>query len=589
MLAPGGGAVEPLSLKHLLDSRNPRILERVPAFARPWFLRLGERLVHLDEIRAFFGDHAGLRGVELLDEIFDHLQVTHALSLRDRQRIPSTGRLVVVANHPLGGLDGLALLRAMSEIRPDVRVVANDFLCSLPGVSEFFLPYDIFSGKPQKDRVEAIGRALEDEEAVIFFPAAVVARMTWHGFREGPWRSGAVRFAMKHGAPILPIFVQASNSRLFSVVSLISRFLSMLLLPHELFNKRGSTLVLTVGDLVPSQALAASTLPPRVLTKLMRRHLLRIGRGRKGIFKTACAIVPPVERKALRAELSRAEVLGTTSDGKRILLVPGSFSTTVKEIARLRELTFRAVGEGTGDRLDRDAYDSYYEHLVLWDESEMEIAGAYRLGPCSEILRQRGTLGLYSASLFKYSPGFEALLPHAVELGRSFVQKRYWNSRALDLLWQGIGAYLAVRPSIRYLFGCVSISATYPAPARDLLVHFYRTWFGSLEPGVRSTNPYPLSRVREAEISLQFPRKDYREELRRLKEALKHYGRAIPTLYKQYADLCEPGGVRFLDFGVDPAFGNCVDGFLLVDVRRITPEKRARYLPALPGGSEAAS
>ncbi len=570
--------MKPPSLKALLDSRDPRILARVPAFGRPWLLRAGERLLHLGEIRAFFRDHDGLRGVELLDEIFERLEVSHSLSLRDRQRIPAEGRLVVVANHPLGGLDGLALLRAIREIRPDVRVVANDLLCSIPGLSEFFLPYDIFSGKPQKERLEAIGRALENDEAVIFFPAAVVARMTWRGVREGNWRSGAVRFATKHSAPVLPVFIQGSNSRLFRGVSLFSRVFSMLLLPHELFNKRGRTLLMKAGDPVPSHALTGSTLPPKVLAQLLRKHLLRIGRGKKGIFRTQSAIAPPVERKALRAELFKAEVLGAASDGKQILLVPGSSSAPVREIARLRELTFRCVGEGTGTRLDRDPYDAFYEHLVLWDEAELEIVGAYRLGPCAEILENGGPERLYSASLFRYSPEFEALLPSAVELGRSFVQRRYWNSRALDLLWQGIGAYLAARPSVRYLFGCVSISATYPEPARDLLVHFYRTWFASEGPAVRSLNPYVLSRAKEAELSAQFPGKDYRQELRRLKETLKHYGCAIPTLYKQYAELCEPGGVRFLDFGVDPAFGNCVDGFILVDVAGITAEKRARYI-----------
>lgn len=570
--------MEPLSLKDLLNSRNPRLLARVPAFARPGFLRLGEWLLHLDDVRAFFRDHGGVHGVELLDEIFEWLEVSHSLSLRDRQKIPSEGRLVVVANHPLGGLDGLALLRAVREIRPDVRVVANDLLCSLPGLSEFFLPYDIFSGKPQKERLEAIGRALENDEAVIFFPAAVVARMTWRGVREGNWQSGAVRFATKYSAPVLPVFIQAGNSRLFNGVSLFSRLFSMLLLPHELFNKQGRTLLMKVGDPVPSQALSASTLPPKVLAQLLRKHLLRIGRGRKGIFKTQSAIAPPVERRALMADLLKAEPLGVASDGKKIYLAPGSLAAPVREIARLRELTFRCVGEGTGARLDRDPYDAYYEHLLLWDEAEMEIAGAYRVGSCAEILKGGGPDRLYSASLFRYSPDFEALLPNAAELGRSFVQRRYWNSRALDLLWQGIGAYLAARPSVRYLFGCVSISATYPEPARDLLVHFYRTWFASEGPAVRSLNPYVLSRAKEAELSAQFPGKDYRQELRRLKETLKHYGCAIPTLYKQYAELCEPGGVRFLDFGVDPAFGNCVDGFILVDVAGITAEKRARYI-----------
>ena len=293
--------------------------------------------------------------------------------------------------------------------------------------------------------------------------------------------------------------------------------------------------------------------------------------------------------RLLRTDLSQAELLGITGDGKRILAVGGTRRIVLRELARLREQTFRSVGGGTGARLDLDAYDRYYKHLVIWDEAGLEITGAYRIGVAGEILKERGTEGLYSSTLFEYSPAFQALLPQAAELGRSFVQQRYWNSRALDQLWQGIGAFLASRPEIRYLFGCVSISGAYPEPAKELLVHFFRTWFGEAEGGARAKNPFVLSTVRERDLRSLLPGEHYREELRRLKAALKLYGCAIPTLFKQYAELCEPGGTKFLDFGVDPDFGHCVDGFILVDVTRLTAEKRARYLERAQPQGEVAS
>ncbi len=201
-----------------------------------------------------------------------------------------------------------------------------------------------------------------------------------------------------------------------------------------------------MGDPIPATAFTATAFEPRVLTKLLQKHTARVGKGRKGLFKTESTIAHPVDRRLLRTELRQAELLGLTGDGKSILMVDGSRRNVLREVARLRELTFRSVGEGTGGRLDLDAYDRYYKHLVIWDEAALEITGAYRFGVAGPILAERGKAGLYSASLFEYGPAFEALLPHSAELGRSFVQQRYWNSRALDQLWQGIGAFLLSRP-----------------------------------------------------------------------------------------------------------------------------------------------
>lgn len=567
-----------LRIEPLLQERLPRLYDSLPTFLREPLLHLLDRFLRLPDMRSFFSAHGHRRGLDILDEALDRLGVWASISLRDRARIPHEGRLVVVANHPLGGLDGLVLLRTLLDVRPDVKVVANDLLMVFPGLREYFLPYDIFSRRPQRSNLEAIARALENDEAVIFFPAAEVARLTWRGIRERKWHPGPVHFARKHGAPVLPVFIGGRNSWLFYLSALLSRPLSMFLLPREMFGRRGRSIAIKIGDPIPAASLGTAALREKALTDLLQKHLYRLGEGRKGFFRTESCIIHPVERRALRRELGHAQLLGQTYDGKRIFLADGTFKVTLREIARLREATFRKVGEGTGSRLDLDAYDGHYHHVVLWDDAEMEIVGAYRLGLCSDILARHGQQGLYAASLFHFSPTFSALLPDAAELGRSFVQPRYWNSRALDYLWMGIGAFLARRPALRWLYGCVSISNTYPEPAKDLLVHFYRTWFGGEEGLAVSHHPYPLSKIRRTELERLFPGTDYRVEARRLKEQLKHYGCTVPTLYKQYAELCEPGGVKFLDFGVDHGFGNCVDGLILVDVSRITAEKRARYL-----------
>jgi hypothetical protein len=294
--------------------------------------------------------------------------------------------------------------------------------------------------------------------------------------------------------------------------------------------------------------------------------------------------------------LHAAEPLGQTRDGKQIFLLDAQTDCpALREIGRLRELAFRRVGEGTGARRDLDRHDLYYRHLVLWDDQALAIAGAYRLGEAGAILRDRGVHGLYSASLFEFAPSALPLLSRSVELGRSFVPPAYQGSRSLDLLWQGIGAYLGTRPEVTHLFGPVSLSATLPLEAREWIVHFHAHYFGVHGPGVpcagvpaagargtpvRARNPFVISSevARAAQAAWSGRTRD--DGLIELRRRLDVFGARLPVLYRQYADLCEPAGVRFLAFGVDPAFGGCVDGLVQLDLGQLRASKRARYFAA---------
>jgi hypothetical protein len=303
---------------------------------------------------------------------------------------------------------------------------------------------------------------------------------------------------------------------------------------------------------------------------------------RSGSGRTSEALAHPTQLDALETAIATLDVLGETPDGKRILLAsPGSSSLLLREVARLRELTFRAVGEGTGQALDWDRFDAWYDQLVLWDPRDRRIVGAYRLGRSAEIVAQRGWSGLYTTSLFDYDPEFQTLLHAGLELGRSFVVPDYWGTRSLDYLWFGIGAYLRRYPHLRYLFGTVSISAELPQAARDALVGYYSDYYAAPTALARARYPYPIPAARPE------PAADLNAEqaFAVLKANLNALGTRVPTLYKQYTELCEPGGARFLAFGIDHGFNDAVDGLILVDLDRLTLRKRQRYLitRATPG------
>jgi putative hemolysin len=303
------------------------------------------------------------------------------------------------------------------------------------------------------------------------------------------------------------------------------------------------------------------------------------GRGKLLGFRTEAPIARPEDRLALRRELQGGRLLGHTADGKNIVLFDARPDCAVlRELGRLREIAFRQVGEGTGKRRDIDAFDAYYRHVVLWDDAELQIAGAYRIGEAGKLAAERGLEALYTHRLFAYGDALRACLPRALELGRSFVQPRFQGLRALDYLWQGIGAYLRTRPDVRYLFGPVSLSAAYPEAARRMLVDFFARHYHADPAFATARRPVELA---ASDASPQ--------DLRELKEHLATMAVSIPVLYKQYVELCEPGGTRFLAFSVDPAFGNCIDALVLVDLHQLKAAKRERYLgaaaePAAPAG-----
>lgn len=367
---------------------------------------------------------------------------------------------------------------------------------------------------------------------------------------------------------------------MFYTVSMIYKNAATLLLAKEMFNKENKTISMVVGELIPQANVTSKGLNPKTELGLLKKHLYRISKGKKGVFPTQKCIAHPEDVQKLRKELGECELLGETGDGKKIYLVDyAKDSAIMRELGRLREYTFRKVGEGTGKKRDLDHYDVYYRHLVLWDEDELEIVGAYRIGESDAIMEMDAKENaLYTASLFEFREGFRPYLKDSIELGRSFVQPKYWGSRALDYLWFGIGAYIKTRPNLKYMFGPVSLSASYPKMARNLLIFFYKHYFGCDKEIVVSKNRYIMTKKEIDECREIFCCDNYIEDFKRLKQNLMHMNQSVPTLYRQYSELCEEGGVKFLDFGEDRDFENCIDGFLLLDVTKIKESKRKRYM-----------
>jgi len=563
------------------------ICSRFPGFARqhPWLrspvLAILRLLFHESRFRQFEQAYPHLCGMDFIDQVLEYFDFSYTVRSNERERIAPRGALVIVSNHPIGSLDGLALLRLVSEVRPDVKAVANELLMAIRPLHPLLLPVDAMNGNTARENIRRIEAHLSEGGALVIFPAGEVSRLSPRGIRDGVWRSGFLRMARRAGADIVPVFIDARNSVFFYSVSLLAKPLSTLLLVREMFRQARNNITLRIDHpITPAQYGAAPGDDAKTAARF-RKEVYRLHRsGTNSLFPArAKPIAHPENRQLLRLELRRAEALGETRDGKRISLHRHEpDSVVMREIGRLREVAFRSVGEGTGERRDIDKFDARYEHIVLWDDNELEIVGAYRLAHAGKLLQSYGDGALYSQTLFDYSADMQRLWPEAVELGRSFVQPRYWGRRGLDYLWYGIGAYLAARPDCRFLFGPVSISASYPVFARELLIAFYQHYFPAPTHLASARRPIRIGSDLLQRSLPGFGGNDRNADFALLRATLQASGLQIPTLFKQYTEAVNPGGASFLDFSLDPQFGNCIDGLILVDLRELTPQHRKRYL-----------
>jgi len=439
-----------LNVEHAIENRYPDLFRRHRRFAKT-LTRFLSFLFFEARFQRFAQDYPHLTGFDFVEQVLRSFDFNIRLTETERARIPSSGRVVIVANHPIGSLDGLALLHLVRGVRPDVKVVANELLTSIAPLHSVLLPVTNMGSKgSSRDNLRAIRRHLESEGALIIFPAGEVSRLAPTGVRDGTWQNGFIRFAGATRSPVLPIHVAGRNSLFFYSLSMLARPLSTLWLVREMFKQSHNTVDARIGRPIPHEIYSASGFAPAQLARMFRKHVYRLGSAGKPVFRSVETVAPAENRQLLQQELADSEYLGSTPDGMALHLCDYAASPCVmRELGRLREYTFRSIGEGSGQPRDIDRYDSDYVHLVLWDPGEREIAGAYRLAEAGRLIDSRGVEALYSNTLFHFPDSALPLLCQGLELGRSFVQPRYQTRHSLDYLWWGIGAFLKRKPGYR--------------------------------------------------------------------------------------------------------------------------------------------
>lgn len=552
---------------HFPNVANHKVISK-PASA------IFKRLLCEQEINHFSEQFPHLSGFDFVEQVLEFLSFSYSISDVHRERIPHSGRLMIIANHPIGSLDGMALIKCVREVRNDIKVVANDMLMAIEPMHELLLPVNNMQGNTRKQNLKNISEHLQGNGAVLMFPAGEVSRLRPQGIRDGKWHHGFLKMAISSQCPILPVFIDAKNSPLFYCVSMLCKPAATALLVKEMFHQKHKNIQFKVGDIIPVKSFSGLPLPLKEQVKLFKKHLYRIAKNKDPILITQTATAQPEERRALlKALQNECEIIGETPDRKIIYLYRYNHSSPImRELGRLREITFRAVGEGSNKRRDVDKFDKHYIHLILWDEKDLEIAGAYRFG---DAINMHETLRpLYSSTLFDYQEAMEPYFAKGLELGRSFVQQKYWGKRSLDYLWIGIGAFLAKHPEYQYLFGSVTISGHFPQAGTDLITSFFLHFFPDKHKVACAKMPY-IGSSSGANI---FKDLSYSEGLVLLKAQLANLDLSLPTLYKQYAEMCDDDGVSFSAFNIDPDFQNCIDGLVIVDITKLKARRKARYM-----------
>ena len=571
----------------------------VKGFTGRCLARWAYRILELEKVNRVHHKYHDSVGPEFSAHVLDDVGIRYEIPSEQLDRIPREGGFITVSNHHYGAIDGMILSAVVGSRRPDYKILTTFLLSLIPSLKDGFIPVDNFStgGTRSISGIRAALGHIADQHPLGLFPAGEVA--TWQKGKNRtslgkdkvvediPWAENIIKLVRKSGFPVVPIYFEGGNSKSFHILGRIHPRLRTVRLIHEVFNKRGRVVQVRIGQPLTAEEIAGFEVPA------LGRYL----RSRCYALEAQC--LPPVEHAVEAAPAPLAEpvpadrireemdalgerMLFEIGDYRAYLLQAGDAPETMRELYRLREETFRAAGEGTGQPLDTDTYDAYYRQMVLWHISNQEIVGAYRLGFGPEIMESHGGVpGFYSAALVRYGEKAAPLLAKSMELGRSFIIGKYQRGiQPLRLLLAGLAVAALKCPELTFYSGLVSISDDIPDFYKSLIVRYLEKSYPlpdaarvavpttPFTPDFLAVNPDDLLQIPNGKIDL----------LDRFLGTLSDGQVRLPVLVRKYFSC----GARLVCFNVDPDFGRCLDALIVLrfsDFPKSTVNSILRGLP----------
>jgi putative hemolysin len=552
----------------------------------PGLAALLMELMKINQVNDLFAQAQPKQGPEFVDAILNGCGVTIDFDENELKNLPANGAFIAIANHPYGGIEGMILLKILCMARPDSKLMANFLLKKIPNLSDYFIAVNPFENVEHSSSISGIKSTLEllrDGTPIGIFPAGEVStyKLNTKQVTDRMWHPVVGKIIAKAKVPVVPIYFHGNNGLLFNLLSLIHPTLRTAKLPSELFNKQGHTIKLRIGKPINVQDIPNYNNATQLLN-FLRAKTYALGTGledEKRLFnprnlfkikKEAKEIVPPTANELMEQEIIplRENYKVWTEKNYEVFITPTALiPNIIREIGRLREITFREIGEGTNNSTDLDEYDIYYNHLFIWDTAAKMIVGAYRIGMGDEIFDSFGKKGFYISTLFKLKSQFADVLQNSLELGRSWIRKEYQQKPLpLFLLWKGILKFVIDNPRYRYLIGPVSISNTFSKFSKSLIVDYItRNHFD--HEMAQYVKPRKQFKVDFASIDtdLLMAGEENFKKLDNLISEIETHNIKVPVLLRQYINL----NAKIICFNIDPKFADCLDGFLVLDLQKV--------------------
>ncbi|WP_339341420.1 lysophospholipid acyltransferase family protein [uncultured Polaribacter sp.] len=551
------------------------------------------RILRISAVNKIYDNNKNKSDLDFLNGILDDCKIKFEIPEEDLKRIPKEGPFITISNHPLGGIDGVLLLKLVTEKRADYKIVANFLLHRVAPLKPYVMPVNPFeTRKDAKSSVAGIKSALlhlREGKPLGIFPAGEVSTHKDGKLNvDKPWEEGAVKLIKKANVPIIPIYFHAKNSRLFYFLSKFSDTLRTAKLPSEVIQQRGRVIKVRIGKPISVKDQDTFKALPDFY-KFIRRKTYMLANP----FEKSNRLITSPKIKIKKAtkkissqrnsDLFLAEVDALRETNSRLLKSKNyevffasakDIPNLIHEIGRLREITFRAIGEGTNKEVDLDKFDNYYHHLLLWDTVAEKLVGAYRMGLGKEIYKKYGIKGFYVQSLFRIEPELHQMMDNTIEMGRAFIIAEYQQKpMPLFLLWKGIVHVTLRYPKYKYLMGGVSISNQFSDFSKSLMIEFMKSHY---------YDPYIAQYIRpkkEYKVKLKDGDKDFvfdaskadMQKFDKIIDEIEPGILRIPVLIKKYVKQ----NARLVAFNVDPKFNNAIDGLMYIKVADI-PESTVK-------------
>lgn len=542
------------------------------------------KTLRLSELNRVYERHMHKEDLDFLDGVLKDFQIEFEIPDEDLARIPKDGAFITVSNHPLGGVDGILLLKLLLEKRPDYKIIANFLLHRIAPLKKYVMPVNPFEDhKDAKSSLTGIKNALlhlNHGFPLGIFPAGEVST-----YKDGklvvdkPWEEGAIKIIKKANVPVIPIYFHAKNSKLFYMLSNLSDTLRTAKLPSELLTQKRRLIKVRIGKPISikeqdsfksleefHQYLRKKTY---MLANPFEKNTSYINTNNFKLSKSVQEIIDPIHTDLIKKELKVLDGNGSlvfTSKTYRIYLAGSKdIPNTLKEIGRLREITFREVGEGTNKAVDLDKFDKFYKHLFLWDEANHQLVGAYRMGLGKYIFGKHGIEGFYVNELFKIEPELFDMMEQTIEMGRAFIIKSYQQKpMPLFLLWKGIVHVTLRYPEYKYLMGGVSISNKFSNFSKSLMIEFMKSHY--YDPFVAQyVYPKKAYKVKLNDADKDFVFDTTKADMNKFDKIIDEIEPGdlrLPVLMKKYVKQ----NARLVAFNVDPKFNNAVDGLMYIRI-----------------------